>query len=184
MLHIDQPGAGECAPYYLTYVNATARDLADVNGGVQELLAKQPDQLEALLANIDPEIGRYAYAPGKWTLTESILHMCDTERVFAYRLLRIARGDTIALPGFDQDAWVPESGAAHRALASVVSEFRAVRQATLPLIEALDDVALARKGTASEQPVTVRALVWIIAGHAAHHVRITAERYLAPPAGR
>lgn len=182
MTDFTQPLPGEYPPYAHAYVTATAAALTSDND-ISALLARQPEELEALLASAPPDIARHAYAPGKWTLVESIVHMTDTERVFAYRLLRIARGDTTPLPGFDQDAWVPESRAKHRPLQSVLEEFRAVRNATLSLASSLDATALGRQGTASEHPVSARALIAMIAGHAAHHITIIAERYLTP-AGR
>ena len=122
-----------------------------------------------------------AYAPGKWTLAESLLHVADTERVFAYRALRVSRGDQTPLPGFDQDPWVPLSGADRRTLADILTEIEAVRNANLHLIRAFDDAAASRMGTASGNPVSVRALVWIIAGHFAHHLELTRTRYLGRP---
>ena len=182
MIDIPLPAPGECAPYYHNYTNAAAHELARTGRTIQDLLASQPGELSALLATADETLSSHAYAPGKWTLSESLVHVSDTERVFAYRLLRIARGDTIALPGFDQDAWVPESRSRARPLQTVLAEFNVVRASTIALIDSLDEIALTRSGTASNQPVSARALVWIIAGHAAHHIRITAERYLAAPA--
>ena len=182
-MDIQQPAVSEFAPYYLTYVNATARSLASSGLTVQSLLAAQPDQLDKLVEGADPSVASYSYAPGKWTLGESIVHISDTERVFAYRLLRFARGDSTSLPGFDQDAWVPMSGAANRSLSSLLAEFRAVRASSVALIESLAEETLVRSGTASNNPVTVRALVWIIAGHAAHHMNIAAERYLGRDVG-
>ncbi len=182
MLQIAIPVDNEFAPYYGAYIKSAAARLesetGSETGAVQGLLARQPDELELLPGILAPDKASFAYAEGKWTLTESIIHMSDTERVFAYRLLRIARGDTLPLAGFDQDAWVPQSRARGRTVEGAIAEFRAVRGATLPLIESLDEVSILRKGTASEHPVSVRALVWIIAGHAQHHIRLIAERYL------
>ena len=100
------------------------------------------------------------------------------ERVFAYRLLRVARGDKTPLPAFDHDAWVPESRASRRTLADILTELGAVRSATLALVRSIDDQAAAQVGTASGNPISVRALAWMIAGHFAHHLEITRTRYL------
>ena len=184
MINIPQPAADEFAPYYATYINATQRELTEGGVDLKFLLASQPERLASQLSGVDPSLASYSYAPGKWTLAESIVHMCDAERVFSYRLLRIARGDTTPLPSFDQDAWVPESRSAMRPLDSVVGEFQAIRRATVCLVDSLDSVALSRSGTASDKTVSSRALVWIIAGHASHHLRIISERYLAQPVQR
>jgi hypothetical protein len=144
------------------------------------LLHDQPDQLRELLVSAfaDDVTARQRYAPDKWTLGESLVHMADTERVFAYRALRIARGDQTPLPGFDQDNWVPHSRAARRSLADILDEIDAVRDATLALVLSFDRDAIAATGTAGNATVSVRALLWIIAGHFAHHVGITRDRYL------
>jgi hypothetical protein len=183
MIDIPKPTEGQFHPSAAGYVGATARYLESTGTSVQDMLERQPAQFTALLAGANPALSSFAYAPGKWTLSESIVHMSDTERVFAYRLMRIARGDSTPLPGFDQDAWVPESRSAERSLESVMAEFLAVRNATLALVHSLDAVAVSRQGTASNHPVLAAALVWMIAGHAAHHFEIISERYLRAAAG-
>lgn len=172
------PAASEHAPYAATYLAATADALATSGGTLEALLETQPAALKALLADVPEAVAQRGYAPGKWTLLESLVHVADTERVFAYRLMRIARGDQTPLPGFDQDAWVPLSGANTRSLASVVHEIVAVRQATLALLTSLEPAVADRTGTASGQSVTARALVWMIAGHFAHHLTLTRTHYL------
>jgi uncharacterized damage-inducible protein DinB len=119
----------------------------------------------------------HRYADGKWTVREVVGHIADAERIFTYRLLRIARGDATPLPGFDENAYQRVAGFEQRPLGSVVAELRAVRQATLPLIRSLDVAALEREGTASDKRATVRGLVWVTAGHFQHHADILAQRY-------
>ena len=97
--------------------------------------------------------------------------------VFAYRALRIARGDTISLPGFDENTWVPVAHADARTTADLLDELTAVRASTVRLLRSFDDAAWARRGTASDKPITVRALAYIIAGHELHHLAILKERY-------
>ena len=140
----QRPAADEYAPYYEKYISRV-RD-----GDIIDILREQGEAVRGLLARVRPERGHFAYGPGKWTLNEVLLHMCDTERVFTYRALRIARGDTVALHGFEQNDWAPLSGANHRTLASIVEEF-----------------------------VAVRALAWKCAGHGLHHEGIIREKYLA-----
>lgn len=177
---IDRPTSAEHAPYASTYIDATAAALAAEGlPDVLTLLEAQRRSWETLLAPVAPVMATHRYAPGKWTLAESILHVTDTERVFSYRLLRVARGDATPLPGFDQDAWVPASGAEQRTLIDLAAELSLVRGATLALVRSLDESALRRTGMASDHPVSARALVWMIAGHSAHHLQLTRDRYLA-----
>ena len=181
---IARPDDSEFAPYYATYINMAAAALsASTLTDISALLAGQNDELETLLKGVTDDEANRAYAAGKWTLKESLVHVFDAERVFTYRAACIARGDKAAFPSFDQDAYVPESRANARSLANILAEFRAIRLATLALLRSFDAAALAQIGTASGQPVTPRALCWIIAGHAAHHMTITRERYLAHELG-
>ena len=178
-LLIPRPGAGEHSPFALTYIEATAQALAERGSrDVVALLAEQPAEWRAMLAGASPSLAAHAYAPGKWTLAESIVHVSDTERVFAYRLMRVARADQTPLPGFEQDDWVPESRATRRSLDDVLSELEASRTSTLALVRSLDDVALTRAGVASGHAISARALVWMMAGHMAHHLTLTRDKYL------
>ncbi|MDU0368898.1 DinB family protein [Hymenobacter endophyticus] len=168
---LTPPAAIEYAPYYHTYVKLIA-------GDPLEALRRQPRELRQLLAGLTEEQGTFRYAPGKWSIKENLVHMLDTERIFAYRALRIGRGDTTPLPGFEQDDYVPVSGADSRSFAGILAEYDAVRAATLSLLEAFTAEAVARQGTASGQPVSVRALAYILPGHEAHHLNLLRERYL------
>lgn len=178
-MHIRRPAADEHAPYAITYIDAAEAALAaHGTADIVRLLDAQRGEWQTLLANVPDSKASYAYAPGKWTLAESLIHVSDTERVFAYRLLRIARGDQTPLPGFEQDDWVPASRASRRSLSDILSEILACREATLALVSSLDEDAVAQRGMASGREVSARALVWMIAGHMAHHVTLTRERYL------
>jgi uncharacterized damage-inducible protein DinB len=118
------------------------------------------------------------YAPEKWTVREVIGHVNDVERVLSYRALRFARGDTTALPGFDENAYVPAGDFERRTLKSVVDEFLAIRWSTAALVESLTDETAARGGTLASGTMTVRALLYLIAGHELHHRVLLRERYL------
>ena len=168
----QRPTADEYAPYYEKYI-AKVRD-----GEILEILAEQSDALRGLFARVPEDHGHFAYAPGKWTLNESLQHVVDTERVFGYRALRIARGDTTPLPGFEQNDWVPLSGANARPLPAIVKEFVTVRAATVALFGGLPNESWDRRGTASGFSVSVRALAFKCAGHALHHEGIFREKYL------
>lgn len=180
MAFLDEvPTANEHPPWAVNYMNTTAAALKAANTtDVLALIAGQMAQFSAMMPSNASAVAQHAYAPGKWTLAESLVHVIDTERVFAYRIMRIARGDKTPLPGFDQDAWVPESRVSSRNLSDILTELTAVRQASVTLIRSLDDRAARQSGVASNAPISVRALVWMVAGHFAHHMEITRTRYL------
>jgi hypothetical protein len=167
-----RPAADESAPYYHRYISRVP------DGNVIDVLRAQSDSFAAFLSRVPRGRETYAYAPGKWTINEIAQHVADTERVMTYRALRIGRGDVIPLPGFDEDAWAPLSGANERTLTDITAEFTAVRRATVALFAGFPPHAWARRGTASDQPVSVRALAYIIGGHVAHHESIVQDRYL------
>lgn len=169
---IQKPTAGDYAPFYEGYVAAVETD------DIVAYLTAQQGEFLAFLREVVWEKWELAYEPGKWTLAEVVLHLIDSERIFAYRALRIARGDTTPLPGFEQDDYVPNSGAAARTPASIVDEFAAVREATVQLFKNFSPEMWERRGTAADNEITVTALAYIIAGHAAHHARVIRERYL------
>ena len=168
---LTPPAATEYAPFYAHYVRLAGADPL-------QALRAQPQELQRLLAGLTDEQARFRYAPGKWSIKEKLVHMVDTERIFAYRALRIARGDATPLAGYEQDDYVPLSDADARPLADILTEYTAVRAATLCLFESLGAVAAERCGTASGHPVSVRALVYMLAGHEAHHLQLLQERYL------
>ena len=134
-----------------------------------------PDTV-ALLSRPEAD-GDFRYAPGKWSAKESLGHPIDAERVFSYRALRFARNDQTPLAGFEQDDYVKYGPFAQCSLAGLVDEFTSVRKATLLLFRALDEAAWARRGVASNNPVTVRALAYMIAGHELHHRGILQQKY-------
>jgi uncharacterized damage-inducible protein DinB len=145
-------------------------------GGPLAMLEDQLKRFESL-RSLPEDKANYRYAEGKWTVKDLVGHMADTERVFSYRLIRIARNDKTALAGFDENAWAASAPHSHRVMRDVADELIAVRRATLPLIWSLDEAAVSRSGLANNKPVTARALVWIIPGHAQHHLDILGDRY-------
>lgn len=173
MIVTTRPAPDEFAPYYGTYVKRIADDeeiltvLAEQHAGVPERLGRVPEGR-----------GDHRYAPGKWSVKEVVGHLSDSERIFAYRALRFARGDTSALPGFDENEYVPRMAAANRTLGDVVAEWGDVRQATLALFRHLPEEGWHRRGVASGSLVSVRALAFIIGGHVRHHLGVLEERYL------
>ena len=168
---LPRPAEGEFAPFYAGYIAKVP------DGDIGKFLETQLREVRALLSTIPEGRGGHQYAPGKWTIKEVVGHICDAERIFSYRVLRIARGDATPLPGFDENLYVPAGNFGKRTMASLVDEVVQVRDSTLALVRTLDAEAGARRGEASGKSVTARAMVWIIAGHMAHHVGILRERY-------
>ena len=165
------PAQGEFAPFYAGYVALAS------TGDLLTRLDAQIHEVSDLLRGLSEEEALSRYVPGKWSVKEVAGHLADTERIMAYRALRIARGDTTPLPGFDENAYVPSGNFDARPLSSLVEEWEAVRRASLYLLRGLDGEAAGRAGTVSGGPITVRALAYIIAGHVAHHLEILRTRY-------
>lgn len=169
---MQRPDAGEYAPYFGKYVELV------VGSDLPGTLRGQLGDTMATLRAVSEADSLKRYAEGKWSLREVVGHMIDTERIFAYRALRIARGDETPLPGFDQDPYIAAARFDERTWASLLDEFEAVRRSNLFLFEALDAQAWGRRGTSSGKPITVRALGFVIAGHELHHMAIVRQRYL------
>src|SRR5580698_3307947 len=174
---VSRPQPGEYAPYYDRYIATVKGD------DILTTLDQQRRETMLLLSGRDEEDGDFRYAPGKWSAKQVLGHVCDTERIFAYRALRFSRADATPLAGFEQDDYVRNGPFANRALADLVEDFIAVRRATLSLLRNLDEAAWMRRGIANNNEVTVRALAYIIAGHELHHRRILEEKYFAASRG-
>jgi DinB superfamily len=162
----------EAAEYFFTYINQVPE------GDIGRILETQEGEAVQLLSGISEDRSLHRYAPGKWTIREVVGHINDTERMFTFRALWFARGFDSALPSFDQDVAVRTAGANERPFRSHVDEFRAIRAATLAFFGHLPSDAWTRRGTASGNPFSVRALAHITAGHVEHHMRLLRERYL------
>ena len=154
MIATARPGTDEYAPSFAGYVARIADD-----EDVVAVLASQLNLVSARLAGIAEARGDYRYAPGKWSIKEVVGHLCDTERIFAYRVLRIGRGDTTPLPSFDDKAYVPEIRAEGRTLADLAAEWGDVRRATIALVRNLPAPAWHRRGVASDKPISVTSSV-------------------------
>jgi DinB family protein len=172
MQAIAAPDPSEYAPYYGKYVTLVSGQ--DVVAALED----QPRDTLALLAALSEEQGDYRYAPGKWSIKEMLGHVIDAERVFSYRALRFARNDGTPLASFEQDDYVRAGNFGNRRLADLIEEFIAVRRATVWLFRTLGAEAWMRRGVASGNPVSVRAVAYIIAGHELHHRTVLREKYL------
>ncbi len=170
-MRIDRPAAGEYAPYFDRYVARVPE--ADA----LPVLERQRTELRAAFSGVPETTGGFRYAPGKWTVRELLGHVIDTERIFAYRALCIARGETQPLPGFDQDPYVANAGHDRWTLAELLDDFDAVRRASVAMLAHLDEAAVRRVGTSSGHATSVRAIAYIMAGHLRHHLGVLADQY-------
>jgi hypothetical protein len=166
-----RPAPTEHGPYYSLYIDRVP------DGDVLATLAGQVATTVAALRDLPAARADFAYAPGKWTVRQVLGHIVDCERVMAYRALRFARADATPLPGFDENLFADGAPHPRVPIADLAAELELVRRANLCFLGQLDDAQWGRGGTANDQPITVRALAWVIAGHELHHRRVLAERY-------
>ena len=169
---LDRPQPTEAAPYYFTYIKQVTSD--------DQALAieTQLDETLAFLSRISEEKSLHRYAPDKWSIRQVLNHITDSERAFAFRALWFARGFSTPLPSYDQTIAAAGADADKISWAAHVEEFRRVRLSTISLFHNLPPEAWTRTGIASDNPFTVRALAFIIAGHVTHHLSILRDRYL------
>ncbi len=172
MTMIGRPEGAEAAEFYWTYIDKVPGDDAIA------VLESQMEEALIFHAAVTEERSLYRYAPGKWSIRETMNHVTDTERIFGFRALWFARGLAGALPGFEQDVAVEGAAADGIAWGEHIDEFMKVRVATIAFFKNLPETAWMRRGVASEREFTVRAMAFIAAGHAAHHFGILRERYL------
>ena len=168
-----RPDRSEFAEYYSTYVDKVP------DGDIRAILEAQAVDVPRLLESISEAQSDQRYAADKWSIRETVAHLNDCERLFVFRAFWFARGFSGPLPSFNQNVAMTAAVAAQRSWSGHIDEFRAVRAATLALFRNLPAQAWDQRGIASDNPVTVRALAYITAGHVAHHVVLLNERYLS-----
>jgi hypothetical protein len=170
-LVIPRPAADEAAPFYHGYI-------AEVVGeNILEQLTRQLAESERLMLPLSETAATWRYAPGKWSIKEVLGHLTDAERIFGYRLLRIARGDATPLPGFEENAYVPAGRFDQQMLELLMRGFRTTRQSSIALVESVPQECWSLRGQASGKVITARALAYIMVGHVAHHLGVLRERY-------
>jgi len=173
MRFIHSPSPEEYSPFYADYIQrATAR------GDVRAALSLQIDEMQSALGGLSDSQARFKPGPLEWSIKEVVSHLTDVERVFSYRLLRISRKDKPPIPGFEQEDYVRESGADEISMADLLEEFFSLRHANILAIKNIKEIALAEIGTASGNPVSARALVYMLVGHVDHHMASLQEKYL------
>ena len=161
------------AEYFQFYIS-----LVDQTLDVTSALKQTHHKTNNILKQLSEQQANFAYAKGKWTIKELLVHMIDTERIFCNRALRFARNDQTNLPGYDHDEYVPNSGANERSLKEIAEEFNIVRKGTIALFKSFTTEMLNRNGSANGNNLTVLAIGFIISGHETHHTNILNERYL------
>ena len=166
-----RPSADEHIEYYAKYIRLVPGD------DLKHALESGAAATRKLLEPVTDSQGMHRYATGKWSVKEVLGHVIDAERVFSYRALRFGRGDQTPLPGFDENQYVPVAKSDLRPMDALRRELAAVRASTLALLDSFDEEALVRRGDANGDAISVRALLWIIAGHELHHVGLLRERY-------
>ena len=169
---ISQLRKEEFHPYYGTYI--AKAEFPDI---VEGLKAGKTEFIDFVSVLPDEKLA-FAYAEGKWTVAEVLLHLIDSERIFAYRALRFARKDNTPLAGFDQDVYVPNSNAKHMTKNGIIEDYEAVRNSSITMYKNFTEEMLQFIGTASDSPMSARALGYILAGHQRHHLEVINEKYL------
>ena len=169
---MPRPAPGEFPAYTEAYI-------AMVKGNsVGEIVNNHEEALQIFYNNLPEEKAGFSYAPGKWTMKELLQHVIDTERIFSYRALRIARKDTTPLPGFSEQAYGEHSYANNRTMASLKEELNAVHKASLLLIQSFNEEQLKQTGTTSNSHITVNTIVFVLYGHLLHHKKVLEDKYL------
>lgn len=167
-----RPLQGTYPSFLETYITKVKED------NIISALKANTDLLESFLKSIPQDKGDYAYAPGKWTIKQLIIHISDAERIFSYRALRFSRGDSQQPLPFDEDVYAKNSNADKRSLNSTIEELLAIRKATILLFESFSEESLSLTGTTASGNISVNSLGYAICGHAAHHINVAKERYL------
>jgi len=167
-----RPDVSEYTPNYTTYISEAPE------GGIVTVLRQQGSEILGMLSALPESMGGHRYAPGKWSIRELVGHLNDAERSFGHRAFRFSRGDGSPMPGFDEDAYIAASNYDVRTLADLTEEFGHLRAATSADFMHLTPEAWDRRGIANGKEISVRALAFVIAGHAQHHLKVLRERYL------
>jgi hypothetical protein len=170
---LSRPLPGEYPEGYAPYIAAAPE------GDAMALLRSQLDEVGTLYSGLTESQGAYCYAPGKWSLKDLLQHLSDGERIFAYRCLRIGRGDATPLPGWDENTYAVTAYADGRSVADLLADFRTARLSSLELFRSLPDGAWIQQGNSNGRNVTTRCFPYICLGHAAHHLGVIRERYLS-----
>lgn len=169
-----RPDASEYRNYFERYISLVKED------DVLAVLNVQADAVHGALSGLSQERGGHRYAPGKWSVREALGHIIDTERVFGYRALSVARGETFSLPSFEEDRYAAVAGHDQVPIDELAEEFATLRRSHVLMLRHMDASAWRRVGLANGHPLSTRAAAFIMAGHVRHHATIYTERYGVP----
>jgi uncharacterized damage-inducible protein DinB len=169
---MPRPNENDYATQFSTYIDLVPEE------DICSVLETQSGEMQRLLSGLDESRAAYRYAAEKWSVKQVIGHVTDCERIFTYRLLAIARGETQSLPGFDENTYVENAGFDSWRLGDLAESYALTRRSLIVLLQNLPAAAWERRGIANENPITVRALAFAIVGHERHHVRVLREKYL------
>ncbi len=172
MLSVKKPSPQTLSPYYQTYLKYVPED------DMLDALIKQSEITQKFLASVPEGKASSAYAERKWLLKEVVGHLCDTERILAYRALRISRNDKTPLPGFQENDYTPNSNYSARTLSNIAEEYKAVHESTVALFKNMSEEMFDRRGITNKSDVGVRDLLFFIVAHERHHLNVIRERYL------
>jgi hypothetical protein len=172
---MTRPVSTEYPGHFENYINLIKQE------DILHVLTEQVHEIQTFIASIPVEKESYAYAEKKWTVKQVIAHLIDTERIMAYRALRFARKDKTQLPGFDENLFADNNDAAYRTLKDLSEEYRLVRESNLAMFRHFDETTLRELGNANGKECSVRALLFVIAGHTLHHINVIKSRYLTNP---
>ena len=167
---LSRPDRNEYAPFYANYISKVP------NGDLLNFMELQPDEFYGLVNDLSDEEASVAPAPGKWSVKQVLGHLCDTERIMGYRALRFARADKTEIEGFEQDDYVAAANSNARSTTQLLAELKSVRGATLSLLESFTTAQSERSGIANGKSISVRALAYVIAGHAQHHLDLMRQQ--------
>ena len=168
----QRPETNEYAPFYAGYVSLVPET------DILKVLRDQAVEYKDFVSSIGPEKAVFRYAPEKWSISELLGHIADAERVFSFRAMTFARGDSNALPGFDENEYVRQANFDQASLDDLMLEFLALREGNVRMLARLNEDAWMRSGISNNNSITVRALAYIMAGHVRHHLNVMKERYL------
>ncbi|MGE5681771.1 MAG: DinB family protein [Bacillota bacterium] len=168
-----RPGENEYSDYYKSYIA-----LIPEGTNIIQALEKQLEEFTEFFSSIPEDKAGYRYAEGKWTIREVLGHLADSERIFTYRALRISRSDDTPLPGFEENDYVAQSNFNNQTMKDLLDHLRYIRMSTISLFKSMDETMAEKVGVANNHKISVRALAYITAGHAWHHIAIIKERYL------
>lgn len=168
----ERPNDNEYASFFAGYVSLVPET------DVLKVLRDQATEYKDFVSSISPEKAGFRYAPEKWSISELLGHIADAERVFSFRAMTFARGDSNALPGFDENAYVRQANFDQASMDDLMLEFLALREGNVRMLSRLNEEAWTRSGISNNNSITVRALAYIMAGHVRHHLKVMKERYL------